>query len=205
MKMGRKWCLTPWVVGLAEKAKGLGWTRGRVSHPGGEETGQAWSDQTKGFVPSKAEHPASAWHGIQSRWGWPFLCCQQISLKPAGETSRPSTRPVHKKWRQEVRIAVIAHCRGWSKLVQTDLLLTLPKGRLLHRSGLLMFFSHSSWEGRIGMAIFDFFPKKWMCSYINYEYVYLENEFLMPLEWILIQFTDLVCHSTYCYRRKDQE
>lgn len=44
-----------------------------------------------------------------------------------------------------------------------------------------------------------------MWSYINYEYVYLENWFLMPLEWILIQLTDLVYHSTYCYRREDQE
>lgn len=27
---------------------------------------------------------------------------------------------------------------------------------------------------------------------MNYEHVYLENEFLMPLEWILTQFTDLL-------------
>lgn len=37
---------------------------------------------------------------------------------------------------------------------------TVPRGRLLHFSGLLMFFSHSFWEGRIGMAISDlFFPQ----------------------------------------------
>lgn len=175
MRVGRKWCPYPWVVGLAGKAAGLGWMRGRAFHPGREEMGQAWSDQIEGFAPSKAKCPASAWHGTQSRWGSPFFYCQQISLKPTGETYRPSAIPIHKKWRREVRIAVIAHYRVWSKLAQAVLFLILPKGRWLHLSDLLMFFSHSFWEGRIGMAIFDFFPQKWMCSYINYEYVYLEN------------------------------
>lgn len=150
-----------------------GWMQGGVSQRRGEKTGQAQSDQTTGSVPNKSKCPASAWHGTWSRRGSPFLCCQHISPKPAGETSRPSATPVHKQWRHEVRVAVVAHYRVWSQLAQIVLFPTVPRGRLLHFSGLLMFFSHSFWERRIGMVISDlFFPKVnvvlhklWICVF----------------------------------------
>lgn len=156
MRVGRKQSSSPCVVALHGEATGHGWIWWRAAQPRGEEMGQAWSDQTKGFVPSKAKWPTSAWHETRTHWGSPFLCCQQISLKPAGETSCPTPTPIHKKSRHEVPVAVISYYGVWSKLAQIALLLTLPKGELLHHSGFLMLFKTAFGKEGLGWLFLAF-------------------------------------------------
>lgn len=61
----------------------------------------------KGLDPVKQNAPPAP--GTWNCWGSPFLCCQQTCQKPAGQTSCPSVTFVHRKWRQEMHIAVMAH------------------------------------------------------------------------------------------------